>query len=79
MLARRDMEIDQYKAPNARSFVGFDVTDGRFKNMIEAGIVDPAEVLTEALANAVSVAVQLVCTSTLIIPDYDKSKLSNLP
>lgn len=50
---------------------GFDVTDGQFKDMISSGIVDPAEVLIEALKNSVSVAVQLISVNTVIVPIKD--------
>lgn len=39
--------------------VGFDATDGKFKNMLEAGIVDPASVPVTIVKTAVSVAMQL--------------------
>lgn len=47
ILARRDVSL------------GFDVTDGRFKNMIRAGIIDSALVPITAIQTAVSVATQL--------------------
>ena len=45
---------------------GIDVIDGQIKNLIEAGIIDPAKVVRSALQNAVSVAVLTMTTSTLI-------------
>lgn len=54
---------------------GFDVTDGRIKNMIEAGIVDPLLVPKHALANAVSSSVILITMGAVINPiekKYDK-------
>ena len=39
---------------------GVDVTDGQVKDLMEEGIVDPTEVLTEALISAVSVAILLL-------------------
>ncbi len=45
---------------------GVDVTDGKTKDFIKAGIIDPARVSKEAIKNAISVAVQLMTTSTLI-------------
>lgn len=43
-------------------FVGVDATDLKLKNMLEAGILDPAKVTRSALANAVSVASTLLTT-----------------
>ena len=45
---------------------GFDAAQGKFRDMIEAGIVDPVRVTTSALANAASVAALILTTETLI-------------
>ena len=45
---------------------GVDVIDGKVKEMIEAGIVDPAMVTKQALLNAVSVALTILSTDTVI-------------
>ena len=45
---------------------GIDVIDGKIKNLIKAGIIDPAKVVRSALQNAVSIACQVMTTSTLI-------------
>ena len=45
---------------------GIDVIDGQVKNLIEAGIIDAAKVVRSALQNAVSIACQVMTTSTLI-------------
>lgn len=47
---------------------GIDVTDGQAKDMVKAGIVDPVLVPIHALQNAVSVAVQIMTTNTVIVP-----------
>lgn len=46
---------------------GFDAKDGTFKNLFEAGIIDPAKVLRVALQNAVSTAVMFLTTETVIV------------
>ncbi len=51
-------------APNK----GVDVRDGKIKDMIEAGIVDPLLVLENALYNSISVANQLIITEGIIVP-----------
>lgn len=47
---------------------GIDVTDGKVKDMIQAGIVDPVLVPLYALQNALSVAIQIITTGSVIIP-----------
>lgn len=54
--------------------IGFDVTDGKFKDMIKSGIVDPTEVLIEAIKNAISVSIQLVSTGVIIVPEVIEKK-----
>ena len=45
---------------------GFDASKGEFRDMIEAGIVDPVRVTCAALGNAASVATLILTTETLI-------------
>ena len=45
---------------------GVDATDGKVKDMIEAGIIDPAMVTKQALLNAVSVATTVLSTDCVI-------------
>ena len=45
---------------------GVDVIDGKVKDMIEAGIIDPAMVTKEALKNAVSVALTILSTDAVV-------------
>ena len=56
---------------------GFDVASGKYCNMIEAGIVDPAKVTRSAIQNASSVASMVLTTESLVadIP----SKENNMP
>jgi len=53
--------------------VGFDVMDLKYKDMIKAGIIDPAKVTRTALQNAVSVACMILTTECLItdIPEKE--------
>ncbi len=50
---------------SADSF-GVDVMDGKVKDLIKAGIIDPVKVTRSALQNAVSVAVMVMTTHVLI-------------
>jgi chaperonin GroEL len=45
---------------------GFDVRDGQFKDLIKAGIIDPAKVTRSALESAVSIATLLMTTHVII-------------
>ena len=45
---------------------GIDATDAKVKDMIDAGIIDPAMVTKEALSNAVSVALTVLSTDCVI-------------
>ena len=45
---------------------GFDALNGKYVNMIEAGIIDPAKVTRSALQNATSVASTLLTTESVV-------------
>jgi len=55
------------------SKIGFDVLQGAYVNMIEAGIIDPAKVTRGALENAASIAAMILTTEALItdIPEKE--------
>jgi chaperonin GroEL len=59
------------RVKSADKGVGFDVRTGKFCNMFEAGIVDPAAVAITALRNAASVAALILTTQTLIAKRAD--------
>jgi chaperonin GroEL len=46
---------------------GLDAATGEYKNLVEAGIVDPVKVTRSAVANAASIAGLLLTTETLIV------------
>ena len=62
---------------NSKKGFGIDVMDGEVKNMIEAGIIDPANVVKNALKYASSSAIMLMTTSTVIINVKEKDELQN--
>ncbi len=45
---------------------GYDASDGEYRDMFEAGIIDPVRVTASALVNAASVASLILTTETLI-------------
>jgi chaperonin GroEL len=59
--------------------IGFDVLDGQYKDMIKAGIIDPAKVTRVALQNAVSVAIMILTTEGLITDLPEKEKTPAMP
>jgi chaperonin GroEL len=54
---------------------GYDVLQGEFMDMVEAGIIDPAKVTKGALSNAASIAAMILSTEALItdIPEEEKA------
>jgi chaperonin GroEL len=55
--------------------IGYEVLSGEYKNMLEAGICDPAKVTRSAIQNAASVAAMILTTEALItdLPEKDKA------
>ncbi|MBN1259674.1 MAG: chaperonin GroEL, partial [Anaerolineae bacterium] len=56
---RKQVEMDS-------NLIGYDVITGEFKDMLKAGIIDPAKVTKGALLNAASVAAMVLSTEALI-------------
>jgi len=52
---------------------GIDVTDGKVKDLIKAGIIDPVKVTISALTNASSIACEVLIAQVLIVDDETKS------
>jgi len=52
---------------------GFDVMTGKYVDLMQAGIIDPAKVVRTALENAVSVA-GIVLTTDALITDAPEPK-----
>lgn len=55
-----------------QSEVGFDVITSTYRNMVEAGIIDPMKVTRSALQNAVSIAGMLLTTDVLVAEIKEK-------
>jgi len=53
---------------------GFDALNGKYVNMIDAGIIDPAKVTRSALQNAASIAALLLTTEVIIADKPEKDK-----
>jgi len=55
----------QQKAQKSKN-VGYDVLAGEYKDMVKAGIIDPAKVTRSAVENAASIAAMILTTEALI-------------
>ncbi|MFC2159886.1 chaperonin GroEL [Actinomycetota bacterium] len=55
---------------------GLDALEGKYVNMIEAGIIDPAKVTRSALQNAASIAALILTTEVIVAekPENEKSQ-----
>lgn len=72
-----DWVVEAIKAQSDFNY-GFDAKTGEFKNMITAGIIDPAKVLRVSLENAVSAAAMFLTTDAIIV-DAPKKEDSSAP
>ncbi|MFA5014701.1 MAG: TCP-1/cpn60 chaperonin family protein, partial [Actinomycetota bacterium] len=53
---------------------GFDALNGKYLNMIDAGIIDPAKVTRSALQNAASIAALMLTTEVVVAEKPEKDK-----
>lgn len=67
--------IDDTTTPNC----GFNVLTGEYVNMIDAGIIDPTEVVVNEIRNAVSVSSLLITTDALVVEAKDETKQAGTP
>jgi len=63
------------------SRIGYDVLQGDFMDMVDAGIIDPAKVTKGALSNAASIAAMILSTEALItdIPEPEPAAPATPP
>jgi chaperonin GroEL len=59
-------EIERLSKEKGNKNLGFNVLTMEFADMVEEGIIDPAKVTRSALQNAVSVAVMILTTDSLV-------------
>jgi chaperonin GroEL len=59
-------EVRRQQAEQNNKQIGFDVLTGEYKDMVKAGIIDPAKVTKGALENAASIAAMILTTEALI-------------
>ena len=68
-------KLAEYNAYLAKD-TGFDVTDGKFKNMVKSGIIDPVSVPVCAIKTAVSVSTQLSSLGASVVNENEEKKVS---
>lgn len=66
--------VEQLK--REKDAIGFDVVAGEFRDMFEAGIIDPTKVTRSALQNAASIAGMLITTEALVAEIKEEKKES---
>ncbi|MFI3257909.1 MAG: chaperonin GroEL, partial [Spirochaetales bacterium] len=76
--AGTDGSVIADKAKSAKKGVGFDAAKMEWKDMVEAGIIDPAKVTRSALQNAASIA-SLMLTTEAIITDIPEKAPAPMP
>ena len=61
--------------------IGYDVLSGEYRNMVQAGIIDPAKVTRSALENAASIAGMILTTQALVteVPEKEKAAVPPPP
>ena len=79
--AGMDDGIALSKVIEATGNIGIDVMDGKLKDLVKAGIIDPVKVTRSALQNAASIAVMVMTTEVLITdaPEKSASSMSQMP
>ena len=58
---------------NAEYNFGYDAQTGQYKDMVIAGIIDPAKVVRSALQHAASIASLMITTEAMVAERPDKS------
>jgi chaperonin GroEL len=58
---------------------GLDALEGKYVNMIDAGIIDPAKVTRSALQNAASIAALILTTEVVVAEKPEKEKVPSMP
>lgn len=70
--------IDKIRRENKLG-IGYDAKEGKFVDMIQAGIVDPTKVTRSALQNAASVAAMVLTTESLVSDIKEPAQAPAMP
>ncbi|UCC89125.1 MAG: chaperonin GroEL [Anaerolineales bacterium] len=74
-------EVRRRQTEKKSTRLGYDVMSGEYRDMVKAGIIDPAKVTRGALENAASIAAMILTTEALItdIPEEEKPAAPPMP
>lgn len=67
------------KVLDSKGNMGVDVMDGKLKDLVVAGVIDPVKVTRTALQNAASVAIMVMTTQVLITDKPEAEKAPVMP
>lgn len=67
------------KVLDAKGDMGIDVNDGKIKDLVKAGVIDPVKVTRSALQNASSVAAMIMTTDCMITDAPEEKKAPQMP
>ncbi len=67
------------KVLDQKGNIGVDVSDGKVKDLVKAGVIDPVKVTRSALQNAASVAIMIATTHVLISDKPEPEKAPAMP
>ena len=73
----RTPEVVIEKLNELEDGIGYNAVNGKYENMIKAGVIEPLLVATNVIANAVSIANVIVTSKYLIVNDLEDYKESN--
>jgi chaperonin GroEL len=59
--------------------VGFNAANGKFEDLVKAGVIDPAKVTKTALVNASSIAGLMLTTEAMVAEVKEKEKAPAMP
>jgi chaperonin GroEL len=67
--------VRRQQVEKGNKYLGYDVIDNEYCDMVEKGIIDPAKVTRSAIENAASIAAMILSTEVLItdIPEEEKA------
>ena len=69
-----DVVISEILRNSERDGYGYDALEDNYKNMIDAGIIDPVKVTKNALLNATSIASMLLTAEAAIVKKPEKQQ-----
>jgi chaperonin GroEL len=74
-------EVRRLQKERNNKNIGYDVLANEYRDMVEAGIIDPAKVTRSAMENAASIAAMILTTEALVteIPEKEKAATPPMP